>query len=54
MVSITWRLVGRRWASGAGFEDFAIDNEGRTVPGIAADILNQVGWIHRTLDPADA
>ena len=45
MVSITWRLVGRRWASGAGFEDFAIDSDGGTVPGIAADILNQVGFI---------
>jgi hypothetical protein len=37
----------------AGFEDFAVDNEGRTVPGIAADILIQVGWIQRSLDPTE-
>jgi gluconate kinase len=30
----------------AGFEDFRVNNEGRTVPEIAADILMQVGWIH--------
>lgn len=28
----------------AGFEDFAIENEGLGVPKIAADILNRVGW----------
>jgi hypothetical protein len=33
----------------AGLEDFAIENEGRTVPEVASEILDRIGWLrHRT------